>query len=67
MAANKKPAPGSAAPGAINHPDTYLGTSWVGDDSRKMPDPTVPMPIDDPDAGAQQIRRAHGYGYSDYT
>jgi hypothetical protein len=26
----------------------------------------VPMPVDDPDAGEQQIRRAHGYGYSDY-
>jgi hypothetical protein len=57
MAANKP----------VNHPDHYLGMTWEPDPGLKMGDPTVPMPVDDLDAGEQQIRRAHGYGYSDYT
>jgi hypothetical protein len=60
MAAKKA---ASSAPG----PDFYLGTTWEPNSALKMGDPIVPMPVDDPDAGEQQLRRAHGYGYSDYT
>jgi hypothetical protein len=55
--------PASSAPG----PDYYLGTKWEPDPALKMPDPIVPMPVDDADAGEQQLRRSHGGGYSDYT
>jgi hypothetical protein len=50
-----------------NHPDTYLGTPWAPDPALKMPDPNVPMPVLDEDAGEREVRRATGYGYSDYV
>jgi hypothetical protein len=32
-----------------------------------MPDPNIPMPVLDDDAGEREVRRATGGGYSDYT
>jgi hypothetical protein len=68
MAARKKPTAGLAAsaPGAVTNEFT-LGYRWMADPALKMPDPNVPMPVIDADAGEQQLRRAHGYGYSAYT
>jgi hypothetical protein len=37
------------------------------DPALKMPDPNVPMPVLDEDAGEREVRRATGYGYSDYV
>jgi hypothetical protein len=54
-------------PARANHPDTYLGSPWAPDPVLKMPDPNVPMPVLDGEAGERKARRAHGYGYSDYV
>jgi hypothetical protein len=48
-------------------PDFYLGTQWDPDPALKMPDPLVPMPAPETDAGDREARRALGYGYSDYV
>jgi hypothetical protein len=55
--------PASSAPG----PDFYLGTTWQPNPALKAPDPNIPMPVIDSDAGERETRRATGYGYSDYT
>jgi hypothetical protein len=69
--AAKKTRSGSAAASApgVPHPNhLYLGTPWTPDPTLKMPDPNVPMPVLD-EAGEREttVRRAHGYGYSDYV
>jgi hypothetical protein len=54
-------------PARANHPDTYLGSGWTPDPALKMPDPNIPMPVIGDDAGEREVRRATGYGYSDYV
>ena len=53
------------APAHPNH--ITLGVPWQPYPTLTMPDPLVPAPGPLDSTNERETRRAHGYGYSDYT